>query len=231
MTAANSINVSSAGIVGFNGNSFDETALTAHNVLVGGATSDTIVNVAPSATAGVALVSNGAAADPHYSTVVVAGGGTGQTSLTAYELIAGGTTSTSAVQSIGIGTSGQVLKSNGAGALPSFQASSFSPFPWTDEATTFSAVSENGYFVTAASTANLPAGTQGATIEFVNAGAGAAGIVVTANGTDIIQIGSAVSAAGGTATSNVSGDFLSLTYQLASTTWFGTGVQGTWPVV
>lgn len=53
----------------------------------------------------------------------VAHGGTGVTSLTAYAVICGGTTSTGIVQSIAsVGNSGQVLTSNGAGALPTFQA-------------------------------------------------------------------------------------------------------------
>jgi hypothetical protein len=53
--------------------------------------------------------------------VPVADGGTGVSSLTAYAPIFGGTTSTGAVQSGTVGTSGQVLTSNGAGALPTFQ--------------------------------------------------------------------------------------------------------------
>lgn len=52
----------------------------------------------------------------------VANGGTGDSSLTAYAVLCGGTTTTGAVQSIaGVGTSGQILTSNGAGALPTFQ--------------------------------------------------------------------------------------------------------------
>jgi hypothetical protein len=55
-------------------------------------------------------------------TLPVANGGTGATSQTAYAVLAGGTTSTGAYQSIAsVGTSGQVLTSNGAGALPTFQ--------------------------------------------------------------------------------------------------------------
>jgi hypothetical protein len=51
----------------------------------------------------------------------VAQGGTGLTSTTAYAVVCGGTTSTGNLQSIaGVGTSGQVLTSNGAGALPTF---------------------------------------------------------------------------------------------------------------
>jgi hypothetical protein len=56
------------------------------------------------------------------ATVTVAQGGTGATSQTAYAVLTGGTTSTGAFQSIAsVGTSGQVLTSNGAGALPTFQ--------------------------------------------------------------------------------------------------------------
>lgn len=55
--------------------------------------------------------------------VVVSNGGTGDTSLTAYAVLCGGTTTTGAVQSIAsVGTSGQLLTSNGAGALPTMQA-------------------------------------------------------------------------------------------------------------
>jgi hypothetical protein len=58
-------------------------------------------------------------------TLPVANGGTGATSATAYAVQCGGTTSTGAYQSIvSVGTSGQVLTSNGAGALPTFQAPS-----------------------------------------------------------------------------------------------------------
>ena len=59
---------------------------------------------------------------PGGTDVAVADGGTGLSSATAYAVLCGGTTSTGAFQSIaGVGTSGQVLTSNGAGALPTFQ--------------------------------------------------------------------------------------------------------------
>lgn len=55
-------------------------------------------------------------------TLSVANGGSGDTSHTAYAVLTGGTTSTNPVQSIAtVGSAGQVLTSNGAGALPSFQ--------------------------------------------------------------------------------------------------------------
>jgi len=55
----------------------------------------------------------------------VANGGTGVSSNTAYAVLCGGTSTTGAHQSIaGLGSSGQVLTSNGAGALPTFQDAS-----------------------------------------------------------------------------------------------------------
>jgi hypothetical protein len=56
-------------------------------------------------------------------TLPVANGGTGATTQTAYAVLCGGTTSTGAYQSVAsVGTAGQILTSNGAGALPTFQA-------------------------------------------------------------------------------------------------------------
>ena len=54
--------------------------------------------------------------------VPVADGGTGVSALTAYAPIFGGTTTTGAVQSGTVGTTGQVLTSNGAAALPTMQS-------------------------------------------------------------------------------------------------------------
>ena len=62
-------------------------------------------------------------------TLPVTNGGTGVATLTtAYGVLAAGTTATGALQNIGTGTSAQVLTSNGAGALPTFQAAAASPY-------------------------------------------------------------------------------------------------------
>ena len=56
-------------------------------------------------------------------TLPVANGGSGAASFTAYAVLCGGTSSTNPFQPIAsVGTSGQVLTSNGAGALPTFQS-------------------------------------------------------------------------------------------------------------
>jgi len=63
-------------------------------------------------------------------TLGVANGGTGRTTNTAYAVICGGTTTGGAEQSIAsVGTAGQVLTSNGAGALPTFETIATSAFP------------------------------------------------------------------------------------------------------
>lgn len=120
--------------------------LTANNLLLGNGTGN-VQFVAPG-TAGNVLTSNGTTwassagstfvssvtatsplsssggntPDISLGTVPVTKGGTGVTSATAYALLAGGTTSTGSVQSLAsVGTAGQLLTSNGAGALPTFQ--------------------------------------------------------------------------------------------------------------
>jgi hypothetical protein len=70
----------------------------------------------PVTTAGTLAISYSGTALP------VANGGTGATTLTAYAPVFGGTTGTGSVQSGTVGSAGQVLTSNGAGALPTFQA-------------------------------------------------------------------------------------------------------------
>ncbi len=107
------------GVVTGNGTSaLTANAVTQYYTLVGGA-SNAVGAVAPSATAGVPLVSGGSSANPSYTTAVVAGGGTGAGTFTAYALITAGTTATGAFQNVvGVGTAGQVLTSAGASAIP-----------------------------------------------------------------------------------------------------------------
>lgn len=87
-------------------------------------TSGTLVNTAVTTLSSLASIGTVTTGTWNATTVDVSHGGTGATSETAYAVLCGGTTSTGAFQSIAsVGTSGQVLTSNGAGALPTFQAS------------------------------------------------------------------------------------------------------------
>jgi hypothetical protein len=137
MTEANSINAATTGIVGNTGTAFTGTAVTQYNILVGGSTSSTLSNVAPSATSGVPVISQGASANPTFGTAVVAGGGTGAVTLTGvltgngtsaitassvtqYAVLVGG--ASNAVGSIADVATGQVLVSGGISANPAFSA-------------------------------------------------------------------------------------------------------------
>jgi hypothetical protein len=67
-------------------------------------------------------------------TLNVSHGGTGDTSFTPYSLVTGGTTSTSPLQNVsGVGTSGQLLTSNGASALPTWQTAATSSISITGD--------------------------------------------------------------------------------------------------
>ena len=78
-------------------------------------------NVAPSSTSGVPIVSAGAAANPTFSTAVVAGGGTGVTTQAAYSVVCGGTSTTNPFQATGPNSSSNaILFAQGSTALPVF---------------------------------------------------------------------------------------------------------------
>lgn len=92
------------------------------------------------------------------ATVGVAKGGTGLTSATAYAVLCGGTTSTDAFQSIAsVGTTGQVLTSNGASALPTFQNVYSLLFAATADATVTNTVTETSIVGSGTGSLTLPA--------------------------------------------------------------------------
>ena len=102
------------------------TANTAaqYNTLVAGA-SNAVSSVAPGAITGVPYISQGAGSNPTFGTALVAGGGTGNTTFTAYSVITAGTTATGVFQNVvGLGSAGQVLTSSGAAALPVWASTS-----------------------------------------------------------------------------------------------------------
>lgn len=186
--SANALNIKSAGIPVFDGTAtFTESTTTQYNVLVGG-TSNAIGNVSPSATSGVPLVSGGAAANPSFGTAVVAGGGTGQTTLLIHGVLVGNTTS--GITSLAVGTTGQVLQGN-TGADPSWGSPAASSITITGDSGggltgasfTFTGGTTGLTFAGAGSTETL-----GGTLAVKNGGTGAATLtgVLTGNGTSAV---------------------------------------------
>lgn len=123
MPTSNSLNISSSGIVKFDGTAtFSGVTTTQYNALVGD-TSNGIASVAPSATSGVPLISQGASANPTFGTAVVAGGGTGRTTLTNHGVLVGA--ATSAITQLATGSANQVLLSGGASADPTWSTATY----------------------------------------------------------------------------------------------------------
>lgn len=152
MALSNSVNAGTNGVQTMINGVWTGSALTQHDVLVGAASS-AITSVAPSATSGVPLISQGAAADPAFGTAVVGGGGTGAVTFTAFAPVIAGTTSTGAFQSAstGLATAGFVLTSTGNASLPTFQAApgAGSALTWSINATaSFSLTAGSGILAT-----------------------------------------------------------------------------------
>ena len=101
-------------------------------------------------------------------------------------------------------------------------------FTWTDEAVSFNAAVQNGYFVTANSTGTMPAApSQGDVIAFTVDNATAI-CTVQANTGQILRQGIAVSASAGTAASSKNGDSITFVYRASDTAWIASSVIGTW---
>lgn len=86
---------------------------------------------------------------------------------------------------------------------------------------------DNGYNATAAGTYNMPAtAAQGEMIIVFCDTAGA--VVLDCPALNFIRIGNAITSSGGTATSTLQGDSLTLRYRLSSLTWEAVSVSGNW---
>ena len=209
---------------------------TQYNVQVGGA-SGTLSNVAPSATSGIPLVSGGSSANPSFTTAVVAGGGTGAVTFTAYAPILAGTTSTGAFQSAstGLSTSGYVLTSTGASSAPTFQAAAFVGFTYTVITANQNAAVNNGYICNKASnlTLTLPTTAAVGTVIVVTGMNTALGWTIAQNASQQIFFGtsSTTSGTGGSLSSTNIYDTVTLVCNVANTSWIVTSSIGNITVV
>lgn len=100
-----------------------------------------------------------------------------------------------------------------------FVSSLSTAFAWSDQSGAFAAAAANGYFITAVSTATLPAlPSEGDTIRFIVDTASL--LTIQANTGQKIRIGTTIGAAAGTAVNTQQGDAIELTYRSTGTTWF-----------
>ena len=201
MVTTNSIALTATGLVGYDGaGTFNATTIPQGSVVTGGGSTSTYISVAPPNNAGTPLVSQtGVNSPPVFGTCEVRGGGTGLTTLSTFQLMAAGTGSTTSMQQIGIGSVNQILTSNGAGALATFQTLPVIS-SWVVQGASTTAVSSTGYFVTSGTAViTLPTGlSTGATISIYNYIG--LSVVINAGTGQTINIGVGTSTSGGTAT-------------------------------
>ena len=254
MATNNAINLNALGMAYYNGSgTFSAPTLTQYGVILGAVSNGITSTAAPSATSGVALVSQGGLANPAFGTVVVAGGGTGATSLTAHSLILG--QGTSALTALGAATNGQipigstgtdpVLEtltagtgisiSNAAGSITI--NSTGSGLAWTDVTGTTQAMAvDSGYLADNASLVTLTLPTTAAQFSIIRvAGKGAGGWTIAQNAGQSIILGNSQTTAGvtGSLSSTNQNDTVELIASVggASTVWTALAAIGNLTVV
>lgn len=100
-------------------------------------------------------------------------------------------------------------------------------FPWSDQAVSFNAAVQNGYFCTAALTVNLPSSglVSGSTvIIYVDT---ASTVTIHAAAGQQIEISQSISSVGGTATSTAQGNIVTLVFRTSDATWHAISTAGT----
>ena len=99
-------------------------------------------------------------------------------------------------------------------------------FPWSDEAISFLAEVQHGYFCTAALTVTLPSAglvTGSTVIIYVDT---ASAVVLQAAAGQQIEISQTLSSVAGTATSTAQGNIVQLVYRSSDTTWHAISSAG-----
>lgn len=220
------------------------TTLTAHGVLVGEGTS--AINALSVGTNGQVLLGN-TGADPSFVTptagtgltltsnastlsyalsspVSVANGGTANTTFTPYAVLCAGTTATGAFQNVsGVGSAGQILTSNGAAALPTWQAAPATGITFSVITADQAAAVNNGYICNKAGllTLTLPASAAVGTLIEVTGMNTALGWKIAQNAGQVIHFGTSTTSTGvaGSLASTAIYDVVRLVCNIANTSW------------
>jgi hypothetical protein len=229
--------LTTTGTAGPNTATISLTGITQYNVQTGGA-SNALNNVAPSATSGVPLISQGAASQPTFGTAVVAGGGTGNISFNTTGVVISGATSTTALTAVTL-TDGQLAIGSSIGnpaastitAGPGISitnghnsitiSNTGAGFTWHDvTGGSATLAAENGYIADSGSLTTFTMPTNnvfGDTIKIVGKGAGGWKIVYGA-GQNIIFGSSASTATTGNIASTNANDCVELVCTTSSVT-------------
>jgi hypothetical protein len=171
-------------------------------------------------------------------TLPVASGGSGRTTSTAFAVICGGTAATTPHQSIAsVGAAGEVLTSNGAGALPTFQAGGGGGgITWAEVVGTTQAMDvDTGYVANNASlvTLTLPdTAAFGSIVRVVGKGAG--GWLIAQNTSENIRWDEAsitTTGVGGSLASTDDHDAIELVCMTADTNWVVLSSKGNITIV
>lgn len=104
-------------------------------------------------------------------------------------------------------------------------------FPWSDQAVSFAAQAQNGYFCTAALTVTLPSAAlvSGSTvIIYVDT---ASTVVIQAAAGQSIEIAQAISMVAGTASSTAQGNIVTLVFRTSDLTWHSISTNGSWSMM
>lgn len=198
---------------------------TANRITVSPTTGNCIVDIAATYTGQSSITTLGTVSTGVWQGTVidVSYGGTGTNSFTAYGVLCGGTTSTGALQSVAsLGSSGDVLTSNGAGMLPTFQTpTGGGGITWNlISGTTQTAAINNGYIIgnSSQTTVTLPTTAPvGSTV--IIQGMGAGGWILQAPIGRTIHIGGTQTSLGGTLTSANAYDTVQVVCVVADNVW------------
>jgi len=176
----------------FAGTGVLSVAGTANRIVNSGTATNVVIDIAATYVGQTSITTLGTIATGVWNgtAVDVAHGGTGNTTFTAYSPIFAGTTATGVMQSISIGSAGDVLTSNGAGALASFQTPTGSLVYVSVAGTSQTAAKNRAYGLLNAAqvTLTLPASAGLAVGDLIEVeGFGAAGFIIQAVGSQVIN--------------------------------------------